>query len=1058
MKKALYTIFFLLLPIYLCAQGGLRGQVAKKEVISGSKDKAVPLRSDRFKPRKYTEPDTIYCLNTKKQHGWFSPQDIVSLESGKKYGGYVMFTRKNALGHWTKFETFDSYGNRKSLGMRPYILSDDDPRGDQNWIKKVKTGCICEIIADPLGESVVQERVYDKDMNLVYSFSHTPIGDRKYIGTYKDFYGLPAEMRMDSTFTYGTLVVITEDIWGNDSTIEYVDAKGVPKENSNGVGIQFYIYDKDGRVIRQGSANHNGEYVIDNWGNCGGELKYDKKTGLNTAVINMDNNWNPIPLANLRSEAGWHAGTTKRIYRYDEYRRLLEQEFVTIENKPDTNIFGTHKIVYTYDDFGNRTSLVGYNIEGNFAPYSESGTAKEIVEYDSKGRLKYIEWYDKNNQLISTEGYLSRRKNVYGDDDYLDEQVYWAINNEKEDTCYYYKRTPYSYYNRYNDGSYKIDSLDTKGRCILTAYYNADGTPMFNDNKEYHCETTKYWDKGTQTRYTENRFNTRMEACGQYPTSTFLVDSISHTEKRWVYDIRGNICQSYILKWDDYFNRPLAEYDMNVYGNICRAGGTASVRHYIAEVEIASTQKLQFSTFVGKDEFNEPDYICSPNLIYYYQRLSKAGGSKFYDVDNNEIIDFEEFRNYCSKAMSIEITDSLAYHLGLQDNDILLRYGDSYQINDSLAYWDFVGAWSVSQCIEAPIEKNLLVFRINPITKDYGVVSLKLPKGNPSQLGFIAHPTFKTQKQMARIKESIAKYRTQCAEDGTTCLWNTDLDIDERDRNIVIAFSDLYRENRYQPYPLQVTDPSIILAYGVPNIGKSWLWGQNKDSLQSIISNRINCQIVHPLFLYVIKNGICFEEHNFTDKLIGFTYFNYKVPKSQYDFFEKQFKLAVKQMKINKLYNQNYNKNQIFGIWQTKVPESNSTIRLNLLRDGTFIFENTIIINDNVQDGATYSLSYLLTANNGKWYIQGRTIFLSFNETINDCTLSDVCVNGLEGEEKDLMIQNIRSMFDNNKTGLVNNTNFANLLGSNEFIINELSQNELIVSDGSNNRIFKKIK
>ena len=755
MIRLTYILPFILFPT-LCWSQSLRSQVAKKETISNDKVKASSqITSQNLKLN--IESDTIYCLNTKKQHGWFLPQDIVSLENGKKYGSYVMFTRKNAFGHWTKIETFDSYGNRKSLGMLPYILSNDDPRGDQNWIKKVKTGCICEIIADPLGESVVQERVYDKDMNLVYSFSHTPIGDRKYIGTYKDLYGLHAEMRIDSTFTFGTLVVITEDIWGNDSTIEYVDAKGVPKENSNGVGMQFYIYNKDGRVIRQGSANHNGEYVIDNWGNCGTESEYDKNSGLEMASINMDNNWKPIPLANLRSEAGWHAGVTKRLYKYDEYRRLLEQKFVTIENKPDTNIYGTHRIVYTYDDFGNRTSYTGYDVDGKLAPYEKSGEAKEIIEYDTKGRAKYYEFYDKDNKLFSTNGYLSRVKNIYGNDDKLDEQVYWLIENGKEDTCYYYKRTPYSYYYRYNDGSYKIDSLDTKGRYMLTAYYNEDGSPMFNDNNEYHRETTEYSDNGTQTRYTENRFDANMDACGQYPTSTYLVDSISHTEKRWFYDIRGNLCESYILKWDDYFNRPLAEYDMNVFGNICRAGGTASVRHYIAEVEVASTQKLQFSTFVGKDEFNEPDYICSPNIIYYYQRLSKAGGSKFYDVDNNEIIDFVKFRNDCSKAMSIEVTDSFAYHLGLQDNDIILCYGDSYQINDSLNYWDFVGAWSVSQCVEAPKEKNLLVFRINPITKDYGVVSLKLPKGNPSQLGFIAHPTFKTQKQITRINESIAR-------------------------------------------------------------------------------------------------------------------------------------------------------------------------------------------------------------------------------------------------------------------------------------------------------------
>ena len=203
MKKSFLFTIFLCFQLFVAAQS-LRQQMTEW-IVKKAEQSLSNQPSNRVSAVAKTDPDTVYCLSTKKQHGWFMPMDVVSLKYAKQHGDYIMFTRKNSASHWTKLETFDAYGNRKSGRWTPYILSNDDPQGDENWIKKVKTGCICEMISDPQGEKVVQERVYDKDMNLVFSFSHSPIGERKYIGSYKDVYGLPAEMRKDSTFTYGTL-------------------------------------------------------------------------------------------------------------------------------------------------------------------------------------------------------------------------------------------------------------------------------------------------------------------------------------------------------------------------------------------------------------------------------------------------------------------------------------------------------------------------------------------------------------------------------------------------------------------------------------------------------------------------------------------------------------------------------------------------------------------------------------------------------------------------------------------------------------------------------------
>ena len=93
------------------------------------------------------------------------------------------------------------------------------------------------------------------DMNLIYAFSRVPIGKHTFVGSYKDSYGLPAEMRKDPTYSYGTLVKLTEDQWGNDSIVEYIDSKGKAKPNSDDAAMEVFICDKYGHILKQQSRD-----------------------------------------------------------------------------------------------------------------------------------------------------------------------------------------------------------------------------------------------------------------------------------------------------------------------------------------------------------------------------------------------------------------------------------------------------------------------------------------------------------------------------------------------------------------------------------------------------------------------------------------------------------------------------------------------------------------------------------------------------------------------------------------------------------------------------------
>ena len=866
----------------------LRGQVAKK-IVSSPVSHNKP-SSSTFEP--IAETDTVYSLSNKKQHGWFYPMQIVDLSVARRHGSYLMFTRKNATKHWTKMESFDGYGNHAWIGVSPYILNTNDPLGDSDWIKKIKKACIVEVVPDPSGETVIQERVYDKDMNLIYVFSHVPIGKNKYIGSYKDFYGLPAEMRKDTTkvYTYGTQVVITEDKWGNDSIVEFVDAKGVPKNNYDGVGMNIRIYDEKGNNIAFGSANQEGKFVLDNWGNCGWKIKYNSK-GFPCEKICMNHKWEPMKMPNLR-ESGSSAGATRVLYKYDNYGRCIEERYMTMENQVDTNLYGAHYIEYKYDSLGNQTEITAYDKDGNLATFSQSGSAKEIYKYDNKGRFTYGEWYDKNNCLNSTEGYLCRRIDVYGDDDYLDEQVWWTYENGKEDTCYYYKRTVNSYYERWSDGSFKIDSLSSDGRKIFIAYYNADGSPKFYDDGGYHLVKWNYQDLPNRTIIKTIWLNADLEIIN---TRVLDVDSIHHYSWRTIYNGHGQKLSSVFYKWKDSAFDQIGQIGINTYGMHCRSGNGDEATFYTADYLM--NHKGVYESYVGKDEFNEPEYytVCRDNshFAYYYRKTTKSSDRLIdYDENSNMIQSTDSLFRTHAWAMSVEVRDSMAYNWGLKDNDIILRYGN-YHIDDAdstLFANSFKAHWEIESILESGKIKDVVVFRIDPDNKETSIVEMKLPEGTPLQLGFVLHNRILTNKQKDRLFTKLNEYKKHHA-------WNVNHDIGEKE-----AYIAMFEPNNFfcnKPYAMHVGESAIILAASTPETGKEWCLGQPTNESPVYLNNRIKDKAneqSYILNLYLSTDGKNIEKHTFTEYKLSAVLYNTPIPKSQYTKIMKLAKKAQKMM------------------------------------------------------------------------------------------------------------------------------------------------------------------
>lgn len=791
-------------------------------------------------------PDTVYCTRTKKQHGWYAPLKIISPETARHHSIVYRFTNRNSKGRWCKMESVNGRGDPVSSGLSPYILniytSESDQSADTKWIEKLKTTCIFELVPDPSGENIIQERALDKDGNIVYLFSRTPIGRNsrgyeQYVGSYKDCYGLPAEMRNDPDYTYGTLVMITEDEWGNDWIIEYMDAAGMSKSNSDGVSKECYVYDSEGRFLRKESRDGKGRLTVDNWGNCGLEFTW---TGYDiTSATYMDTGWKPMRMTSMRVSTG-NEGVIRINSRYDEYGRQKEMYFTAADGTtPDSNISGIHKITYSYNDYGDIVSIRFYDINGNLVNNRHSGIAVVKKEYDDKGRVTEQYYLDKEELPNTSVIYPSRKRYRYNESGEVVFTEEYSACTRFEELVYKYEKNDSRIYEMLGDGTYEVDSFDTKGRITSIAYYNNDGTPRtqlsgwFKNKLSYIDSAGKTVQTSIYVDSDGNPVNVGDEGAKRIKET----DSLTYTSKNYCYNKDGDLIETLATVFDTTFAKVKNIYDINRYGIPCRSGGYKGLRWYRAEAMYSC--KDEYSSFTGRDEFNERDYIDIPSeKLYYYKRIGANGHSKYYDENNDAIEDFKMLRNELPKVMSIEVTDSAAYARGIKDNDVILIYGEyTADFANTPTLNDLMAKWSLFSVMNAGKERRMVVFRVNPETQEYGLAEIPSLKGEDNELGFIAHIRYLTKKQKERIVKTIEK---NIESEKPLVSWS-DFDKGNKyagDKPVIIAYPDMSRNVRYMSFQKKIATPAILLASRIKDKDMFWHNGMDMEEFSRILSFR----------------------------------------------------------------------------------------------------------------------------------------------------------------------------------------------------------------------------
>ena len=881
MRKLLLVIA--LIGIVLATAGQLRRIITvkpaevKSETVVAEEEVAPEIESEY-------ESDTVYACQTVKVHGWFQPNQILSKEDASHRALSVRFTRRNKAGKWTRFEAVDGYGNPASGALTPYIMKSNELQSDTilrgNWADRINSAVSYEIIPDPTGEVAVQERAYDKDGNIVYIFSRTPagrdsLGRRQFICSYKDNMGLPAEMRLDNTdlYTYGTLILLTEDEQGRDCRLEYIDGAGKSKPNSDGVAAECIEYNSDHKETKRYSVDANGNNVRDNWTNCGILVGYDKNGDAEFSMY-VDENMRPMAMESERS--GDNTGVIKILYAWDKYHRIDSTRFVDADNRPYPSKYGVYSIKYTYDLHGNETSRTFRDVKGRLVN-SQDGYALQLIDFDSVGRLTCGRWFDKDGRPLVSDFYLAGLYKAYKPDGNLKYEKR-VMYSSPADSNYYME----SYGKdvdvvRYWDGSWRIDSLDSKGRMILRDFKEADGSP--SPDLAYVRNVMTFDDLGgSRLHYTDiyYGYNGQPVWVQNYASKESLVDSVSHTIKIFCDGAGVSGQNRYEMEYtDSTLNVLKTQYRLNSHGKRI-FGSERGVRYYAADAHCDLTGNL--ATFVGRDEFGEPAYIFTRGNnyegIYYYRKLNSKGYTS--DFDENDLIPFRSKMDEVIKLMSVEIINGDSVVNGLRDNDLILLYGCySAPIDSAVNRRDFALDWSIASVVEASVPTRVIVFRVDPVTKEYGLVEIKDLKGTPSEIGFRTNIRYLTERQADRIREAVQA--SPLLPDGLPlCDFSGPFPVN-------MMYPDyLFDDELTIPYFQHTSDPLVLLGEACIPQNSSWTIDRTDDlnrSLNAVDAGRTDTASVNPVKrAYFTTDGRTLRTADYRTSHFGYSgpYDNYR--------------------------------------------------------------------------------------------------------------------------------------------------------------------------------------
>lgn len=776
MKRFIKTILFLTIGMFSAsAQGQQNVRISDKSFFSYPDAQFVrqqPVKSEGLVSESFqheasplSDPaDTmsIALYRSKvKQHGWVRGRGLpITEETASHLSTYYRFSKKNKAGHWTKMECLDAFGHPKSCGST-YLINpndDDDKQLDENWRDKLKEIVYWEFVGDNTGENCVQENAYNKDGELILSYTPVRVGDNKYMGHYVDAWGLPAKMRNEQGAKY---VLVQWDENGYECDVSFIGDDGFFKRNNWGAYRSKYYYDKDGFLMQHMSVNVDGEYMLDRAGNSGMRETHDE-WGLTTSATNLDEYGKVIRVALSKTV---DEDFIRRNYENDKWGRDTCEWFSLADGvTPDTITGGVHAERYKYDDHGNWVLIQRLGIDGK--PINgRKGYSMVRRKFDEHGNMIFYECRNAKGDFFNNSLCLSFYK--YDEKDILIYCKQYETTNGSDTVCVY------SFHCDGNRKIYDYPESDTRiiyiydgeGNEIERLLCTLDG--VLKENREGYSRFTRKIIQELGRKVIEECY---FNKDGQY-------SDLSHLS----YNRRITICDSInnIITYQHYDNNSLlSTYQKRMAKGIEESGELA--QDFMGEqARSHSTDGLYFDlinvkSINGKTSYTEAIneygetcyYMRSDNNSPYVYAFNSYGESYYMDEKGMTIRSYEmkNFRDTLPSAEIIEIYDSVAVQLGIKSGDIIMEYGNwKYPELRKSTYYDYSLRETTFDLRDQ--KKRMVVMRRNPDTNQAEVKEIMLDKGTLGDFGFYFYRIYSTQKEKARYDEA---YKTWLASQPAT--------------------------------------------------------------------------------------------------------------------------------------------------------------------------------------------------------------------------------------------------------------------------------------------------
>lgn len=719
----------------------------------------------------------LYSKLVKRYGRWEGYGKPISKDFASHLDCYYRLTFLNDNKYPSRMEAYDGYHHlTTNHNIGTYLVnqnSETDKGADSIWVEMLKNVCQWDFVYNEKND-IVMERAFDKDSTMVYTYHPSKIGS-KTAGTFTDAWGMPARLRSDSTGG-GNVVYISYDKNGFESLLEFMDKDGFRQTNKDGAYMTRKTYTKNGLQISDASCNIVGELMIDNFGNSGWTAEYNNNED-SVFSIYRDDKWEPIRINNNRDP--FHNNVIKTLQRYDEYGRAVEYSFWDLENRPDTNSIGIHAIRYKYNTRGRQILMTYHDINGNLCINKQNGIAGWENGFDDAGRILYTRTFDEHSQLANFGNNCCSRYfyNKHGDIIERYDSVIVGQDIKLQYSSIIYKPTKeglkklktedvvplnHTEIRRWYDEDLQIYiENDSKGRNTLWKYSNLSGQPVNHKEDMYCCDINEYIDKDTIIINTETYLDEQGKLTYRQGNDWAKEISIIHNKNGidtyrdvFRYDKDTVLFYSYRLIYN-HEGDVIAQMTLNRYGIPARTAVDGAI-YYKTDVE--RTYKGDYSAFIAKNEFNEPSYFYKNynSAVCHYSNFVNDVES-FYDEHGNLINDMAEFRDSISAVMTIIITDSVGYKLGLKDNDVIVKYGN--WVSDlNLQKTASQNAFYVEMIDKALSDKNILLLRHFPDEGRSEVVNISLPQGNIEELGFFPQLTYYTSKETERYKHAVQEY------------------------------------------------------------------------------------------------------------------------------------------------------------------------------------------------------------------------------------------------------------------------------------------------------------